>query len=195
MVPAAYVALEALPLTPNGKVDRKALPAPDDSAYARRTYEAPQGEVEQTLAQIWSEVLRVERVGRHDNFFELGGHSLLVVRVIDRMRAAGLHADIRTLFTASTLVALAGTVRREAQTITVPANAIVAGTDTITPEMLPLVAVVEFGRRLQHWLRTACRRAQRSRYLSGRAVARRHSVPSLVGGRRRPVRSVFGVSF
>ena len=141
MVPAAYVALEALPLTPNGKVDRKALPAPDDSAYARRTYEAPQGEVEQTLAQIWSEVLRVERVGRHDNFFELGGHSLLVVRVIDRMRAAGLDADVRTLFTASTLFALAGAVRRETQTITIPPNAIVAGTDTITPEMLPLVAL------------------------------------------------------
>ena len=115
MIPAAYVELEALPLTPSGKLDRKALPAPDDSAYARRTYEAPQGHVEQTLAQIWSEVLGVERVGRHDNFFELGGHSLLVVRAIARMRAAGLHADVRTLFTASTLVELAGAVGSEPQ--------------------------------------------------------------------------------
>ena len=84
MVPAAYVPLETLPLTPNGKADRKALPAPDDSAYARRTYEAPQGEVEETLARIWSEVLRVERVSRHDNFFELGGHSLLALRMFAR---------------------------------------------------------------------------------------------------------------
>ncbi|MBW3656663.1 MAG: amino acid adenylation domain-containing protein, partial [Gemmatimonadetes bacterium] len=86
MVPAAYVRLEALPLTPNGKVDRKALPAPEGDAYARRGYEAPVGETEGALAEIWSELLGVERVGRCDNFFALGGHSLLAVRVISRMR-------------------------------------------------------------------------------------------------------------
>ena len=141
MVPAAYVRLASLPLTVNGKVDRRALPVPDDMAYSRSVYEAPQGEVEQTLARIWSEMLAVERVGRHDNFFMLGGHSLLVVRLIDRMRLAGLHADVRTLFTASTLMELAGAVSREALTIAVPPNGIVAGSDTITPEMLPLVAL------------------------------------------------------
>jgi acyl-coenzyme A synthetase/AMP-(fatty) acid ligase len=72
MVPAAIVHLQALPLTPNGKVDRKALPAPEGEAYSRGEYEAPQGEAEQALAQIWQEVLKLERVGRHDNFFELG---------------------------------------------------------------------------------------------------------------------------
>ncbi|MQX46509.1 non-ribosomal peptide synthetase, partial [Sinorhizobium medicae] len=77
MVPSAFVRLDALPLTVNGKLDRKALPVPDDDAYARRTYEAPQGEIETLLAGIWAELLGVERVGRHDNFFELGGHSLL----------------------------------------------------------------------------------------------------------------------
>ena len=111
MVPAAYVALGSLPLTVNGKVDRRALPAPDDAAYGRGVYEAPQGQVEQTLARIWSEVLMVERVGRHDNFFTLGGHSLLIVRVIERMRSLGLHADIRTLFTAGTLLELASQTR------------------------------------------------------------------------------------
>jgi len=86
MVPAAYVRLEAFPLTPNGKLDRRALPAPDGDAYARRGHEAPVGETEAALAGIWAEVLGVERVGRWDDFFELGGHSLLAVRVVSRVR-------------------------------------------------------------------------------------------------------------
>ncbi|MDL2411002.1 hypothetical protein PY650_36910, partial [Rhizobium calliandrae] len=57
MVPSAFMKLAALPLTANGKLDRKALPVPDDDAYARRAYEAPQGELETTLAQIWTELL------------------------------------------------------------------------------------------------------------------------------------------
>jgi len=86
MVPAAYVRLDRLPLTPNGKLDRRALPTPEGDAYAAREYEPPMGETETILADIWAEVLKVERVGRHDSFFELGGHSLLVVRVIARLR-------------------------------------------------------------------------------------------------------------
>ncbi len=79
MVPVAYVQLDHLPLTPNGKVDRKGLPAPEGHASSRRQYEAPQGELEESLAQMWRALLKVERVGRHDNFFDLGGHSLLAV--------------------------------------------------------------------------------------------------------------------
>ncbi|NWB51250.1 AMP-binding enzyme, partial [Pseudomonas gingeri] len=89
MVPAIYVVLDKLPLTPNGKLDRKALPAPDSDALVRRGYEAPQGETEIALAQIWADLLKVEQVGRHDHFFELGGHSLLAVSLIGRMRQAG----------------------------------------------------------------------------------------------------------
>ncbi|HEU0077014.1 MAG TPA: amino acid adenylation domain-containing protein, partial [Longimicrobiaceae bacterium] len=99
MVPAAFVQLEELPLTPNGKLDRKALPAPDADAYARRGYEAPEGETEQALAEIWAEVLRVERVGRWDHFFELGGHSLLAVQVMSRARQTlGVEAALGEVF-------------------------------------------------------------------------------------------------
>lgn len=85
MLPAALVRLEALPLTANGKLDRKALPAPKDEAYVRAEYEAPRGEVEMALAQIWQQLLDVERVGRRDNFFELGGHSLHSIKLVSRV--------------------------------------------------------------------------------------------------------------
>ena len=99
MVPAAFVVLEALPLTPNGKLDRKALPAPDAQAYASRAYEPPQGPVEEALAAIWRELLRIERVGRHDDFFALGGHSLLAVQLISRLRVSlGLEVSLAELF-------------------------------------------------------------------------------------------------
>ncbi|HEY1856004.1 amino acid adenylation domain-containing protein, partial [Acidocella sp.] len=86
MVPAAFVRLEAFPLTPNGKIDRRALPSPDDQAYARAGYEAPQGETETVLAAIWAELLGVERISRNDNFFELGGHSLMAIRALTRIQ-------------------------------------------------------------------------------------------------------------
>jgi amino acid adenylation domain-containing protein len=97
MAPAAWVRLDALPLTPHGKLDQKALPAPQ--AHAGREYEAPVGELESQLAQIWAEILKLERVGRHDNFFELGGHSLLAVRMMSRLRqVSGREVEIRELF-------------------------------------------------------------------------------------------------
>jgi amino acid adenylation domain-containing protein len=108
MVPAAYVRLEALPLTPSGKVDRKALPAPEGDAFVTRGYEAPVGNTEQALAEIWAEVLGVERVGRNDHFFKLGGHSLLAVRVISHVRQAlGVEVAIADLFEKPVLSALA----------------------------------------------------------------------------------------
>jgi hypothetical protein len=85
MVPAAYVRLESLPLTPNGKLDRKALPTPQEDAYAVRGYVPPQGDLETVLAAIWAEVLKLRQVGRYDDFFVLGGHSLLALRVLFRV--------------------------------------------------------------------------------------------------------------
>jgi hypothetical protein len=77
--------LEELPLTPNGKVDRRALPSPEAGAYGARVYEAPVGEMETWLAEVWSEVLGVEQIGRQDHFFDLGGHSLLANKLVYRI--------------------------------------------------------------------------------------------------------------
>ncbi len=108
MLPAAYVRLDSFPLTPSGKLGRQELPAPEGESYARQGYEAPVGETEEALAEIWAEVLRVERVGRHDHFFELGGHSLLAVRVISRVRQVlGVELGIADLFEKPVLSALA----------------------------------------------------------------------------------------
>jgi len=85
MVPAAYVRVHALPLTLSGKLDRAALPAPTETAYATAGYQAPLGELESAMASIWREVLQLERVGRYDDFFKLGGHSLRAAMVISRI--------------------------------------------------------------------------------------------------------------
>ncbi|WP_230434079.1 non-ribosomal peptide synthetase, partial [Xanthomonas melonis] len=138
MVPGAFVLLEHWPLTLNGKLDRKALPAPDGTAYAVQAYAPPQGEVEVLLAEIWRTVLGVEQVGRHDNFFQLGGHSLLAVTLIERMRRQGLSADVRVLFGQPTVAALAAAVGT-AHALEVPANRIPPQCRHITPELLPLV--------------------------------------------------------
>jgi acyl carrier protein len=82
MIPSAFVMLEQMPLTRNGKLDREALPAPDLDAYVTGQYEAPLGEVEEIVAEIWRTLLRVTRVGRDDNFFELGGDSLKGVQMV-----------------------------------------------------------------------------------------------------------------
>ena len=108
MVPSAFVVLEGLPLTPNGKLDRKALPAPEAAAAGAATYVAPRTADEEVLARIWSEVLKIERVGIDDNFFELGGHSLLAMRVIARMRdALAVELPLRALFEVTTVRELA----------------------------------------------------------------------------------------
>ena len=109
MVPSAFVMLDALPLTPNGKLDRKALPAPDPSRPDLETrFVAPRTPVEETLARIWTEVLKLEAVGVHDNFFDLGGHSLLATQVVSRMRhALQVEFPLRALFENPTVANLA----------------------------------------------------------------------------------------
>jgi len=109
MVPAAYVMLPALPLTPSGKVDRRALPAPGTARpFFAGDYLAPRSPVEQVLADVWAQVLGLDRVGIEDDFFGLGGHSLLATRVVSRVRdALGVELPLRQLFERPTVAELA----------------------------------------------------------------------------------------
>jgi acyl-coenzyme A synthetase/AMP-(fatty) acid ligase len=115
MIPDCYVAVDELPLGATGKVDLTALPDPDERHLGQPSgAEAPEGAVEEVLAEIWQELLGRERVGRHDDFFELGGHSLLAVRLLARAQAA-LHLEIPRghIFSAPTIAAMAAAIRRD----------------------------------------------------------------------------------
>jgi amino acid adenylation domain-containing protein len=118
MIPSAWVLLDKLPLTPNGKLDRKSLPAPLQPERAE-ALAIPRNLAEEILANIWSDVLKVERVGIYDNFFHLGGHSLLAIQVVSRIRDAfKIDLRIRTLFEAPTIAGIAQHVESNRQGIT-----------------------------------------------------------------------------
>ncbi|HEV7515515.1 MAG TPA: amino acid adenylation domain-containing protein, partial [Thermoanaerobaculia bacterium] len=126
LVPSAIVVLAALPLTAHGKVDRRALPAPEETGSEAESYVAPRGPVERALAEIWSEVLRRERVGVEDDFFVLGGHSLLATQVTSRVqRTLGVDLSLRTLFACPTIASLAVEIERllDQKYIAIPALA------------------------------------------------------------------------
>ena len=110
MVPHHWVVLDTLPVTPNGKVDRRAL-ARLEVAVTRGTYLAPRTPVEEALAAVWTELLKVEPgapIGVRDDFFQLGGHSLLAIRMASRVRRAlGVELEIRALFETPTIEGLA----------------------------------------------------------------------------------------
>ncbi|NUS95263.1 MAG: amino acid adenylation domain-containing protein, partial [Nocardia sp.] len=108
MVPASIMVLDEIPLTPAGKLDRRALPAPQ---FQSHTFRAPVTPIEEIVADIFAEVLGVERVGIDDDFFELGGNSLIATQVAARLGAAlDTRVPVRTLFEASTVMALAARV-------------------------------------------------------------------------------------
>ncbi|WP_407690800.1 amino acid adenylation domain-containing protein [Saccharothrix syringae] len=108
MVPAAFVALDGLPLTANGKLDRVALPAPERDAVTSTEYVAPRTETEAAIADIWADVLGVERVGVADSFFALGGDSILSLRITSRTKATfDVDLSPRDVLTARTVAALA----------------------------------------------------------------------------------------
>ncbi|MDP1948166.1 MAG: amino acid adenylation domain-containing protein [Nitrospirota bacterium] len=117
MVPAACVVLEVLPYSPSGKVDRQALPMPDllsiDQTVARV---APRDHIEQSLMDIWSEVLGIRASSVHDNFFDLSGHSLLATQISSRVQEMFLvDLPLRTIFNSPTIALLAEHIRIEQQ--------------------------------------------------------------------------------
>jgi hypothetical protein len=108
MVPSAFVPMTAFPLTQNGKLDRRALPAPGAEHVVARPYEAPEGETELALAELWADLFGITRIGRHDHYFELGGHSLLAVQLAGRIRNRMLiDLPLRELFEHPVLFMLA----------------------------------------------------------------------------------------
>ncbi|HEX6291021.1 MAG TPA: amino acid adenylation domain-containing protein [Herpetosiphonaceae bacterium] len=136
MIPAAFVLLDALPLTRNGKLDRAALPAPDRTRdLTKQAFVAPRTPAEQTLADLWAEVLKLERVGIHDNFFALGGDSILGIQVIARANRAGLKLNARQLFEHQTIAELAAVATTGAQAQS--EQGLVTGAVPLTP--------------IQHW--------------------------------------------
>ena len=107
MIPAVFVVLEKLPLTTNGKIDRRSLPAPDGTRPSlKSTYVAPRDEREKELAEIWGQVLELERVGVEDNFFELGGDSIRSITILSRAQQKGMHFSLEDIFQHPTIAAL-----------------------------------------------------------------------------------------
>ena len=130
MVPAHFVFLNSIPLTPNGKIDRKALPAPDRTRpELDKAFVAPRTPTEELLAEIWVELLDLERVGVHDNFFDLGGHSLLATQAVSRMREAfQVEIPLRRLFEVPTVAGLAECIEAARQ----------AGQNLLAPPIVPV---------------------------------------------------------
>jgi acyl carrier protein len=124
MVPSSFIALAEIPLTPNGKVDRKRLPQP--KAASRDSSPStvnPRNYIEERLANIWSEILGVDRVSVRDNFFDLGGHSLLLIRVHAKVRQE-LDADVAVvdLFRYPTIESMSSWLERRRAQITATAE-------------------------------------------------------------------------
>ena len=107
VVPAIFIALERLPLTASGKLDRRRLPPPEPTAFARDGFREPRTRVEQALAELWSQLLKVERVGLDDGFFALGGDSILSIQMSSRARAAGIELTPKQIMQEQTLERLA----------------------------------------------------------------------------------------
>lgn len=134
MVPSAIVPIEAFPLTPSGKVDRKALPPPTGIAAREVEYVAPRSPLEHSLAEIWSQVLGIDRVGVDDNFFGAGGNSLHVIRVATRAQERGLRVAAESVFRHQTIAELAAAL-----------SGAVADAAAIAPDSLAALAL-EFQR-------------------------------------------------
>lgn len=143
LLPHSFTVLPSLPLTANGKIDRKSLPHPEVLEPETSTYVAPEGAVEELLAQMWCQFLGLERVGRDDNFFALGGDSILALRIVTKAKAQGLILQPKQLFRYQTIAELAGLLAS-----TSPGQVSKLGDTSV----LPLTPIQHwfFGQRLEH---------------------------------------------
>ncbi|MFC8361396.1 amino acid adenylation domain-containing protein [Streptomyces griseorubiginosus] len=133
MVPGAFVVLDRLPLTTNGKLDKRALPAPGQDAVGASAYVAPRTVVEERIAEVWQDVLGLDRVSVEDGFFELGGHSIRAVTLVGRLRAVGYDLAVRDVFEHRTVARIAelvtGRPAPAARPVTVAPFSLVADED------------------------------------------------------------------
>ncbi|HHP7244180.1 MAG TPA: amino acid adenylation domain-containing protein [Elainellaceae cyanobacterium] len=112
MIPSIFVSLESIPFTPNGKIDRRSLPEPDANHDNLEESFAPRNAIEETIAEIWAQVLGIRKISVHDNFFELGGHSLVATQIITRIATIfGIELSLHHLFETPTVAELAITVK------------------------------------------------------------------------------------
>ncbi|MGD1807086.1 amino acid adenylation domain-containing protein [Dapis sp. BLCC M126] len=133
-IPSTFVPLKSLPLTANGKIDRQALPTPE-TILSQNTFIAPTSTVEKQLAEIWAEVLRIEKVSINDNFFGLGGDSILGIQVIAKANQVGLNITPKQLFAYQTIAKLSTVI--DALPAFIAEQGIVTGEVPLTP--------------IQHW--------------------------------------------
>lgn len=133
-IPSIFIFLDALPLLPNGKIDRNSLPLPDTNR-SELGFTAPRNSIEETLVQIWSQVLQVENIGVDDNFFELGGDSILSLQVIAKANQAGLQLTPKQIFEDQTIAQLAKVASTTA--VSQAEQGLVTGSLPLTP--------------IQHW--------------------------------------------
>jgi amino acid adenylation domain-containing protein len=126
MIPSGFVFLDALPLNPNGKIDRDALPSHDlGRPWLEEGFLEPRTGIEELVAQVWREVLKLDKIGVHDNFFDLGGHSLVATRIVARLRNIfAVDLLLRKLFELPTVATLAQHIddllHRQSDTVTPP---------------------------------------------------------------------------
>ncbi len=113
MIPSGFVFLDSIPLTPNAKVDRNALPAPESNEPdSTGGYVPPRNQVEQIMADAWSEILEIPKVGVFDHFFELGGHSLSATRLVARLESIfKIDLPLRSIFIEPTIAGLSKTIK------------------------------------------------------------------------------------
>ena len=144
MIPSAFNFVADLPLTPSGKIDRLTLAKNVDWKHSlQRVYVAPRTELEESLAEMWGEVLKLEKIGIHDNFFEIGGHSLLAAQLISRVRTVQqVELPLRTLFEDPTVAGLATAIEKLKQQHAVKApSAIPRRSKTIDQQLFELELV------------------------------------------------------